>query len=255
MFQSFASNAQSPGTRFTGADIEGLTEEQLPIPQKFLAIYAETKAYGEIEVTKACCDTLLTISVAPHQIYGPHDRLFLQKFLEVCGTDRLRIFGTGQYLISVCYVDNYCHGLMCGADQLYKDSKALGKFYIITDGNEPHNLWQMINEAGIAMGFTDLNAKLHLPIWFLFIIATIANIVGFVLKKKFKLNYFSLRMSTMHRYFNIQNALTDLKYEPVVSFDDAWKGTILWFKENWLPQFQAEQEKKNKALFFDKKDN
>jgi nucleoside-diphosphate-sugar epimerase len=241
--------SSSPGTRFTGADIEGLTEEELPIPKTFLAYYAETKAYGEVEVSKACCDSLLTISVAPHQIYGPHDRLFLQKFLEVCGNNRLRIFGTGNYLISVCYVDNYCHGLMCGADQLHKDSKALGKFYIVTDGNEPRNLWQLINSAGVAMGFTDLNTKMHLPVWFLLILATIANVIGFLLNKKFKLNYFSLRMSTMHRYFNINNAQTDLKYEPVVPFEDAWKETIQWFKENWLPQFLDEKSRKTgKAL-------
>ena len=234
--------SSSPGTRFTGADIEGLTEEDLPIPKKFLAYYAETKAYGEVEVSKACCDALLTISVAPHQIYGPHDRLFLQKFLETCGQDRLRIFGTGNYLISICYVDNYCHGLMCGADQLRKDSPALGKFFIVTDGNEPRNLWQLINSASVAMGFTDLNTKMHLPVWFLFILATMANILGFLLNKKFKLNYFNLRMCTMHRYFNIKNAQTYLKYEPVVPFDDAWKLTLQWFTDNWLPIFLAEKK-------------
>ena len=33
--------------RFTGEDIEGLTEDDLPIPDTFLQIYAETKALGE----------------------------------------------------------------------------------------------------------------------------------------------------------------------------------------------------------------
>jgi nucleoside-diphosphate-sugar epimerase len=261
--------SSSPGTRFTGADIEGLQEEDLPIPTKFLATYAETKALGEIEVTKACCyamknddkddkndkddnnaHALRTISIAPHQIYGPHDSLFLAKFLEVCGNDRLRIFGTGQYLISICYVDNYCHGLMCGADSIKKrDSTTLGKFYIITDGNEPRNLWQLINEASIAMGFTDLNTKFHLPVWFLYIIATIGNILGYIFNTKFKLNYFSLRMSTMHRYFNIDNAMKDLQYTPIVPFETAWPLTIQWFQQHWLPQFlkaKHQTQKNNK---------
>jgi sterol-4alpha-carboxylate 3-dehydrogenase (decarboxylating) len=233
--------SSSPGTRFTGANIEGLTEDELPIPKTFLATYAETKAMGEVAVREANSDTLHTISVAPHQIYGPHDTLFLMKFLEVCGTNRLRIFGTGQYLISICYVDNYCHGLMCGADTLIPESNTLGKFYIITDGNEPRNLWHLINEASIEMGFTDLTTKLHLPIWFLYIIATIANIIGYVLNMKFKLNYFSLRMSTMHRYFNIKNAMTDLQYQPIVPYEVAWPRTIQWFKENWLPEFMEKQ--------------
>ena len=246
--------SSSPGTRFTGVDIQGLQEEDLPIPKTFMATYAETKALGEVAVTQACDrDTFRTISVAPHQIYGPHDSLFSAKFLEVCGNGRLRIFGTGQYLISICYVDNYCHGLMCGADTLHDpDSPTLGKFYIITDGNEPRNLWQLINEAGVAMGFTDLNTKFHLPVWFLYIVATILNIVGSILNTKFKLNYFSLRMSTMHRYFNIDNAIKDLHYQPVVPFETAWPLTLQWFQQHWLPRYleaaKTKKEKPNKKV-------
>jgi UDP-glucose 4-epimerase len=36
--------SSSPSTRFTGADICGLTEDDLSIPNKFLALYAQTKA-------------------------------------------------------------------------------------------------------------------------------------------------------------------------------------------------------------------
>ena len=239
--------SSSPGTRFTGVDVQGLQEEDLPIPTTFLATYAETKAMGEMEVTKACdVTTLRTISIAPHQIYGPHDSLFLAKFLEVCGNDRLRIFGTGQYQISICYVDNYCHGLMCGADSIMKrrsNDTTLGKFYIITDGNESRNLWQLINEASIAMGFTDLNTKFHLPVWLLYIVATIGNILGYFLNTKFKLNYFSLRMSTMHRYFNIDNAIRELHYTPIVPYETAWPRTIEWFQQHWLPQYLESKKK------------
>jgi nucleoside-diphosphate-sugar epimerase len=234
--------SSSPGTRFTGANVQGLTEDDLPIPDKFLAVYAETKAYGEIEVRNACCDTLRTISVAPHQIYGPHDRLFLQKFLETAGNGLLRIFGHGMWKISCCYVDNYVHGLMCGADALLvKDSPALGKFYIITD-DYPVVFWDFINEAVVCMGFTDLQSKFRLPVWFMYLVATIANVLGFLLNKKFKLNYFSMRMITMDRYFDISNAKRDLKYTPIKSFDEAWPTTLQWFKEEWLPKFLAEKE-------------
>lgn len=229
--------SSSPGTRFTGADIKGLTEDELPIPKKFLALYAETKYLGEIEVKNACCDELLTICVAPHQVYGPHDNLFLMKFLETAGNERLRIFGNGGWKISMCYVDNYAHGLMCGADTLYPKSPSLAKFYIITD-DEVLDLWNTINEAVVHMGFTDLNKKLHLPLWFLYLIATFANALGLILKKKFKLNYFTLRMVSMHRYFNITRAKKDLKYSPIRPYKEAWPSTLEWFKRNWLPDFQ-----------------
>jgi sterol-4alpha-carboxylate 3-dehydrogenase (decarboxylating) len=240
--------SSSPSTRFTGDNVTGQREEELPFPKKWLAMYAETKAYAEMEVSKASCPELLTISVAPHQVYGPHDGLFLPNLLETAGNGRLRIFGEGRNKISVCYVDNYAHGLICGADALYPDSPALGKFYICTDG-EPQYLWDMINVAVVAMGFADLHSKFHLPVWFLYSIAYLANVVGWAVGKKFKLNPFNIRMMTIHRYFSIENAQRDLKYEPLKKFDEAWPETIQWFKENWLPGFNAKssESKSSKA--------
>ena len=234
--------SSSPSTRFTGKDVTGQREDELPMPKKWLQAYAETKAYGEIEVHKACSPELLTISVAPHQVYGPHDGLFLPSLLEVAGNNRLRIFGKGTNKISVCYADNYAHGLMCGADALYPDSPALAKFYIVTDG-EPQLFWEFLNTAVVEMGFTDLYSKYHLPVWLLMAAAYMANVLGWLLRKKFKLNPFSLRMLIIHRYFSIENAKRDLKYEPVVPFEEAWPLTKAWFKENWLPGFLESQGK------------
>jgi len=230
--------SSSPSTRFTGTDIEGLREDQMKIPETFLAKYAETKAYAEKEVHKACDpdNGFYTISVAPHQVYGPHDPLFLPALLETAGSGKLRVFGKGENLISVCYVDNYCHGLICGADVLEKNSKALAKFYIVTDGPE-QNFWRILNTAVVAMGFTDLFSIFHYPIWFLMTIAHVCNGLGWILNKKFKLNPFNVKMLTIHRYFCIDNAMRDLEYEPIVKFEDGWQKTIDWHKVNWLPKY------------------
>ena len=239
--------SSSPSTRFTGSNVEGLSEDDMPIPHKFLALYAETKAYGEQAVTKALTDVadtdknqFLTIAVAPHQVYGPHDNLFLPKILETAGTGRLRIFGKGLNKISVCYVDNYCHGLMCGADALYHKSPALGKYYVITDSNTPVYFWKFINQAIVEMEFVDLYKKFHLPIWLLSIVAYICAFMTMISGKQFKLNPFNLRMLTIHRYFNINNAMKDLRYTPLLSNEDAWKHTIEWFKINWLPKWKKQ---------------
>jgi nucleoside-diphosphate-sugar epimerase len=234
--------SSSPSTRFTGADVEGLREDQMPIPEKFLAMYAETKAMGEKAVHKACCDELLTISVAPHQVYGPYDSLFLPKLLETAGTGRLRIFAKGENKISVCYVDNYCHGFMCGADALYKGSPALGKYYVVHDG-PPQLFWKMINQAIIEMGFVDLETKFHLPGWLLYGVAYFCSFLTLLTGKKFKLSPFTVRMLIIHRYFSIENATKDLKYEPVVTFEEGWPKTIEWFKVHWLPEWKKEGNK------------
>jgi nucleoside-diphosphate-sugar epimerase len=231
--------SSSPSTRFTGGDIEGSKEEDMEIPETFLALYAETKAMAEKEVSRANDPNngFYTISVAPHQVYGPYDPLFLPALLETAGSGKLRIFGKGLNKISVCYVDNYCHGLICGSDALVKDSVALSKFYIITDGPEQY-FWKILNKGIVEMGFTDLYTKFHLPTSFLMFLAYTCNVVGWVIGKKFKLNPFNVKMLTIHRYFNIDNARNDLKYEPLVKFEDAWDQTIEWHKVHWLPGYK-----------------
>lgn len=42
----------------------------------------------------------------------------------------------------------------------------------------------------------------------------------------------------MHRWFKIDNAITDLEYEPIISFRDGWDDTAEWFEEHWMPSFR-----------------
>eukprot|EP01031_Cornospumella_fuschlensis_P048886 gene48886-59861_t len=76
--------SSSPSTRFPYPDpnINFKTEDDLfaqnrgAYAPKFLQPYAETKALGEKAVLDACgtkASDLLTIAVAPHQVYGPRD--------------------------------------------------------------------------------------------------------------------------------------------------------------------------------------
>jgi len=229
--------SSSPSTRFTGGDVEGLSEDELPVPDRFVALYAETKAKGEKAVDQACSDTLLTVSVAPHQLYGAYDSLFLPKLLEAAGSGKLRIFGKGNNKISLCHIDNYAHGLLCGADALYQKSPALAKFYVVTD-DEPQYFWKILNQAIIAMGFVDLETKIHLPAWLLFAVAYFCDFLTLLTGKIFKLKPFTVNMLIIHRYFNIKNAKRDLQYEPLVSFEEGWQETIEWFKINWLPDYK-----------------
>lgn len=229
--------SSSPSTRFTGDDVKGLSEDDMPIPDQFIALYAETKAMGEKAVHQACSDDLLTISVAPHQLYGPYDNLFLAKLLEPAGSGKLRIFGQGTNKISLCYIDNYSHGLLCGADALYKSSPALANFYVITD-DEPQYFWKILNQAIVAMGFVDIETKTHLPVWLLYGVAYFCKFLTLLTGKKFKLTPFTVNMLLIDRFFNIKNAKRDLQYQPLFSFEQAWPDTIEWFRVNWLPEYQ-----------------
>jgi len=244
--------SSSPSTRFTGVDVDGLTEEQmpeLPLSDGYLQPYAETKAMGELEMLgkgKTDIGDILTIAVAPHQVYGPRDNLFLPNLLEAAGTGKLRVFGDGENRICFTHVDNYCHGLILGEKALYKGSPALRKFYIVTDGiTHPNGVqylifWRILDEAIVAMGFKSLWKKMKLPKWFLFGLAAMSE---FMMKyifttTVFKLNYFNVLVLTMHRWFDIAAAEKDLGFKPIIGFREGWDETIVWFRENWLPTFQ-----------------
>lgn len=262
--------SSSPSTRFPYPDpnVNGYTEEELgringgDFAPKFLQPYAETKAQGEKLIRDACGsrdDDLLTIAVAPHQVYGPRDSLFLPNLLETAGNGSLRIFGDGENLISFCHVDNYCHGLILGYEALYAGSPALGKFYIVTD-EQPQKFWRVLDEAVVEMGFTSLWSKFHLPTWFMMTIAYLTVFVGnvysfftgtpeHVVNYHLKLNPFAVKMLVINRYFNIRAAAKDLHYVPIITFREGWDQTIQWFKANWLPKYRnahSSQDKKHK---------
>ncbi|KAL3785772.1 hypothetical protein HJC23_007328 [Cyclotella cryptica] len=238
--------SSSPSTRFTGEDVDGLTEEQMPkLPlEKYMQTYAETKALGEMAMTSACTNEFMTVAVAPHQVYGPRDNLFLPNLLEAALNGKLRIFGPGYNRICFTHVDNYCHGLILAERALYPNSPALGKFYIVTDGtthpegNQYLVFWKVLDEAVVGMGAKSLWSKAHLPKGLLLFVAAICDLFGKLLGITTKLNTFSVIVLTMHRWFDIAAAEKDLAFKPIIGFREGWDETIVWFRENWLPNQQ-----------------
>ena len=248
--------SSSPSTRFDGSDVDGLTEAQMPaLPlSKYMQAYAETKAMGEVYLSNACSDELMTVAVAPHQVYGPRDNLFMPNILEAAGSGKLRVFScarTGYGFNRVCFthVDNYAHGLIIAERALYKNSPALGKFYIVTDGDtHPFKdgyayFWVAIDEAVKAMGFLPLFARVKLPDWLLFPVAYLCELFTMVSGIKTKLNIFNVTVLTMHRWFAIDAAEKDLGFKPIIGFHEGWADMCSWFKANWLPGYAARSGK------------
>lgn len=254
--------SSSPSTRFPYPDpnVNGLSESDLftvnkkDYPAHFQQAYASSKALGEKAILDACGNKegeLLTIAVAPHQVYGPRDMLFLPSFLVV--NDKLRVIGDGENQNSFCHVDNYCHGLILGHEALYPGSPALGKFYVVTD-NEVQKFWRVLDSAYLALGFGSLFARFKLPAWFMMFLGYVCMYIAkgwsamtgepeHVVNYRLKLHPFSIRMIIINRYFDISAAKRDLQYEPLKSFDEGWKETIDWFKANWLPKYLADKKK------------
>jgi len=241
--------SSSPSTRFPYPDpnVRNLTEDDLfkinggEYATNFYAPYARTKAMGERAVLAACSDELMTIAVAPHQVYGPRDPLFLPKILEAAFEGKLRIFGKGDNMISFTHVDNYCHGLILGAEALSPESPALGRFFIVTDGGG-HKLWEALDQAVVGMGLPSLKSKRALPAPLMLLAGRLSLMLGKLIStfsgtpfhdvmKKLKITPFTVKMLLIDRQFNIQRARQELNYEPVIPFEQGWADTIAWFAE------------------------
>ena len=100
--------------------------------------------------------------------------------------------------------------------------KALGQFYIVTDGAthpfpEGYLLfWDILEEAALHMGFSSIKARVSLPMWLLWLLATVCEAIGWLLGITLKLSHFNVKMLTMHRWFTISKAEADLGYTPIV---------------------------------------
>ncbi len=241
--------SSSPSTRFPYPDpnVRGLSEDDLTringgdYSPQFHATYARTKAMGERAALSACDDELLTVAIAPHQVYGPRDALFLPSLLAAARSGKLRVFGPGDNRVSFTHVDNYCHGLILGAQALRPGSPVLGRFYIVTDG-DPQNLWDAIDRAVTGIGLPSLRTRRALPTGLMMLAArgsmAMGRIVSLVtgtpyphVMKRLKLTTFSVKMLVIDRYFDISRAREELGYAPIIPFEQGWSDTIRWFAE------------------------
>ena len=101
------------------------------------------------------------------------------------------------------------------------------------------------------MGFPEIKEKYPYPDWLLYPVAYLLDTVSWLTGMKFKLNVFNINVLTMHRWFSIDEAIDDLGYEPIVTYEDGWKDTLEWFKQNWLAKYneKTSTDMHNKSAF------
>jgi nucleoside-diphosphate-sugar epimerase len=208
----------SPSVVFNGRDMENV-DESAPYPTHFEAPYPQTKAIAERLVLEANDETLATVALRPHLIWGPGDNHLVPRLMARARAGQLRRIGRGDKLIDGTYIDNAVHAHLLACDRLSIASPIAGKAYFIAQG-EPLPAWNLVNRLLATADIPPVERAVppevaYLAGWFFEGVHRLLNLPG-----EPRLTRFVAReLSTAH-WFNLNAAKRELGYEAPVSMDE-----------------------------------
>ena len=207
-------HTSSPSVAHAGGDIEG-GDESLPYPAHYEAFYPETKALAEQMIMAASDETLATVSLRPHLVWGPGDNQLLPRLVEKARAGALRLPGADK-LIDTVYVENAAAAHLQALDALDTNPACHGKTYFISNG-EP------VPQAEI---ITQLLAAVGQPVHIRKISPAMARAAGTVAEAVWRLlkkpgeppvtRWSAEQLSTAH-WYDLTAARRDLGYDPAIS--------------------------------------
>ena len=216
----------TPSVVFNGNNLEGV-DESFPYPSNYNAYYPATKALAEQCVLKASSKSLDTITLRPHEIWGPEDPHFVPRLL--ARANKLKQIGDGKNLVDTTYIDNAADAHILAADSLKENPQLSGNIYFISQG-EPILAWEMINLILKAAGIEPVKGKIPFRLaWF------VGALLEFIYKT-FRLpgepqmtRFLAEAVATSH-WFDISAAEIDLGYRPKVSTEEGLQRLGDWLK-------------------------
>jgi nucleoside-diphosphate-sugar epimerase len=208
----------SPSVVFDGKDMEGV-DESTPYPGRFESPYPATKAEAERLVLAANDDTLATVALRPHLIWGPGDNHLIPRIIARAKAGRLRRIGKRDPLVDTIYIDNAADAHLLAADRLFPGSRIAGKVYFLSQG-DPVPLWSLVNQILRAADLPPVTRTIS---------PAAAVAAGAILEAIYRTlhlpgeppmtRFLAHQLSTAH-WFNIDAARRELDYGPSVSIDE-----------------------------------
>jgi len=217
----------TPGVVNGGKEpIEGV-DESSPYPDSFPTAYLATKALAEQAVMTSASDTLKTISLRPHLIWGPGENHLVSRIMAWAG--KIVRVGDGKNLVDTVYIDNAAEAHLQAAEAIQKNSALSGNVYFISQG-EPVYMWDIINAILKAGDKPPVSRSIpRIP----------ATIIGALLewvykslrlKSEPKLTRYLAHEFSSAQWFDISAARRDLGYAPQVSMEEGLKRLTEWMK-------------------------
>lgn len=208
----------SPSVVFAGEDVEG-GDESMPYPRRFEAHYPATKAEAEKLVIEANSDSLATVSLRPHLIWGPGDNHLLPRLLERRRAGKLRRLSGPLKKIDTVYIDNAAEAHLLAEEKLFAGSPVSGKVYFISNG-EPVAVWEMIDRLLAAGGLPPVDRSLSPGLAYAAGAILEAVHALFGISSEPRMTRFLAKELSCAHWFDISAARRDLGYVPKVSIEE-----------------------------------
>ncbi len=217
-------HTSSPSVVFNGGDLAGV-DESAPLCTQAPCAYPTSKAAAERLVRAANADTLATVSLRPHLVWGPGDRNVVPRVLALARKGRLKIVGAGRNLVDCTHITNVIDAhvlaeaaLMPGNLLGYQTpgGDPRGRAYFITNG-EPVVLWDWINELLRGVGAPEITRRVSLATAYRAgaVLETVWRVLP--LKGDPPMTRFVAKELATDHWFKIDAARRDLGYVPRVS--------------------------------------
>jgi nucleoside-diphosphate-sugar epimerase len=218
----------SPGVIFDGRSMVGV-DESVPYPARHHSHYGATKALAEQAVLAANDDTLRTVALRPHLIWGPRDNHIVPRLLRQARAGTLRRVGDGSNVVDTTYIDDAARAHVLAADALEQNPRAAGRPFFISQG-EPTPLWELIDRILDAAGYPPVTRSVPTRVaWTaggaLEAVYTLLRLEGEPRMTRFVAH----ELATSH-WFDITAARTELGYEPTTSIADGLKRLGDWLR-------------------------
>ena len=208
----------SPSVVFSGDDEEGI-DESTPYPDHFLTAYQKTKALAEQMVLDANSDSLATVALRPHLIWGPGDPHLVPRIIERARSGRLRLVGKQNNLVDSTYIDNAALAHVLAAKALAPDASCAGKAYFISNG-EPLPMAELINKILAAASLSPVTKTIP---------TQLAYILGMMMEVAYKIfnlkgepimtRFVAKQLSCAH-WYDLTAANRDFAYQAETSINE-----------------------------------
>lgn len=208
----------TPSVAFAGVDQEGATEAA-PYPEKFLAAYPKTKAAAEQIVLSSNGESLATVALRPHLIWGPGDTQLGPRIVDRARAGRLRIVGSGSQLVDATYVDNAAHAHLLALDRVAVGAGCAGKPYYITN-DEPWPIADIMNGILDAAGVEPVTG--HISPGLAYAAGVVLEGAYTIMRKREEppmTRFVARQLGTAH-WYDIAAAKRDLAYAPIVTMKE-----------------------------------